>query len=462
MPTTTTSDWTALQDAIDGEVVLPEGPGYDELRKPVNTRFHDVRPLAVVRCAGPADVAETLALADSRRIPFAVRSGGHCFAGRSSSTGIVIDVRPMAATSLDGELMTAGSGAQLGEVYAAAAVAGRTLALGCGPDVGIAGLALGGGFGLLGRRHGLVCDQLVGAQVVLADGRVLDCDEHRDADLFWALRGAGSSVGVVTRLTLRTVEAVAATGFHLGWGAEDATAVVDAWQRWAPSATDDLAASLKVIGTGAPHVFGMVLGSRSTAEGLLAELESATGAAPSSVELSAQSTASMKTWFNDVGDRIVGASDAPGYELIRSEFHARPLPVSAIEELLARLTQPAAGHRELDFSPWGGAYNRVRPDATAFPHRSAQFLLKHSAVVTTGASTADRAAVTRWLADSWATAHAFGTGGAYPNFPDPDLTDGPQAYYGANLPRLRRVKARYDPTELFRFPQSIPREIDHE
>ena len=133
-----------------------------------------------------------------------MRSGGHCFAGRSSTTGLLIDVEPIDHVDLDGQRATIGAGARLGPIYDALAAHGRTIAGGCGPTVGIAGLALGGGLGILGRRYGLTCDQMVGAQVVLADGRVVETDEHNDPDLFWALRGSGGGqFGVVTRLSSR-------------------------------------------------------------------------------------------------------------------------------------------------------------------------------------------------------------------------------------------------------------------
>jgi Berberine and berberine like len=117
--------------------------------------------------------------------------------------------------------------------------------------------------------------------------------------------------------------------------------------------------------------------------------------------------------------------------------------------------RPAGQSRELDFTPWGGAYNRVRADATAFVHRNEQFLLKHAVVVDPDAPAAEREAARRWLARSWASVHPWGSGAAYPNFPDPDLEDWARAYYGTNYDRLVRVKARYDPGDFFRFRQSI-------
>jgi FAD/FMN-containing dehydrogenase len=193
-----TADWDALQRAIDGDVVLPGAPEYEWVGKPVMARFEHLRPAAVVRCATPADVAATLAVARGRRLPTAIRSGGHSVAGRSATEGIVLDVTPMSSVSVSDGTATVGAGARLGRLYDSLNEHGVTFPAGCGPCVGIAGLTLGGGLGILGRKHGLTCDHLLAAQVVLADGRVVDCDQQHDGELFWALRGAGGgNFGVV-------------------------------------------------------------------------------------------------------------------------------------------------------------------------------------------------------------------------------------------------------------------------
>ncbi len=205
-------DTQALEQAVAGEVVRPGAAAYDALRRPALPSLEDVRPEAIVLCAGPEDVAAALAFARAKRLPLAVRSGGHCFAGRSTSEGVVIDVTPMDSVSVEGERATIGAGARLGAVYDALDAHGRTIPAGCGPTVGIAGLTLGGGLGILGRLHGLTSDSLRAAQVVLADGRVVDADE----ELLWALRGAGGArFGVVTSLVFATIPAPPTTAFEL-------------------------------------------------------------------------------------------------------------------------------------------------------------------------------------------------------------------------------------------------------
>ncbi len=241
-------DWHALQGVLEGAVVLPGSPGYESARKPAISRFHAATPQAIVLCETPEEVSEAISFARRSGIETATRSGGHCFAGRSSTEGIVIDVRPMHSVSVSGGVATVGAGTRLGEVYDALDGYGLTIPAGCGPSVGISGLTLGGGMGILGRRHGLTSDHLLGAQVVLEDGSIVECDEHNEPDLFWALRGAGGgNFGVVTSLVFGTVPAPPATAFHLTWPHAYAAEIVGAWQVWSPAAPDELTASLLMV-----------------------------------------------------------------------------------------------------------------------------------------------------------------------------------------------------------------------
>jgi FAD/FMN-containing dehydrogenase len=159
------------------------------------------------------------------------------------------------------------------------------------------------------------------------------------------------------------------------------------------------------------------------------------------------------------GGELPQAQVTPPHHLYaRSEFFRRPLPADAIAALLAALSEGrvAGEARELDFMPWGGAYNRRPPQATAFVHRDQLFQLKHAVVVAPDAPPADQAAAHRAATRSWASVHPWGSGRVFQNFADPDLEDWAEAYYGPNYPRLVRVKARYDPSNLFRFQQSLP------
>jgi FAD/FMN-containing dehydrogenase len=448
--------WRDLTAALEGDVVLPDSPRYDEVRRPQIPRFHDVRPQAVVLCRMPEDVVEAIAFARRSGIEIAVRSGGHDFAGRSSGPGMVLDLTPMQSLAVSDGLATVGPGFRLGDLYAALAQHGVTIPAGCGATVGIGGQALGGGLGLLGRSRGLTSDQLVAAEVVLADGRVVECDEQRHEDLFWALRGAGAQgVGVVTRLTLRTVPEPDATSFHLKWPYERASALIAAWQEWSPTGPDELAASLLLTVGGEAgadpvvHLFGSMIASKIETAALLDEFVSVAGADAASSEHASMRYGSMKNYLAERGPG--DQEDEDGLPYMKSEFFREPLPAGAVEalvELFVRGRRPGEA-RKLDFMPWGGAYNRVPADATAVPHREELFLLEHSVVVPAGFDAAATEGARAWLSDSWELAHPSGSGGVYANFPDTDLPDEHRAYWGGNLERVRRVKETYDPEGVF-------------
>ena len=463
------SSLEALDQAIDGEVIIRGSPAYDQLPRPFNARFDDVQPLAVVRCASAEAVAETISFIRHHGLESATRSGGHTFAGRSTTHGIVIDVAPMNGVSVSHGVVTVGAGARLGEVYNGVLAHGVTISGGSCPSVGVAGFTLGGGLGMLGRRYGVTSDHLVEARIVVADGRTLTCNDHLEADLFWALRGAGTgNLGVVTDLVFQPIPMPSTTIFHLTWAFLDAATVIQAWMDWAGTAPDEIAASLVLTASDTPEeppaveVFGTMLGTRSDVASLLGELTARMTADPASSLLQEMSYRdSLRHWAERAGERLEEPRAQPAtrrYQVIKSEFFARPLPAEAVATLLSSFTETrtVGQGRELDFTPWGGAYNRTRADATAFVHRNARFLLKHTAAIGVAASASERAAAHQWATRSWELVRPWGTGHVFPNFPDPDLDDWGRAYYGSNYERLLDVKARYDPDNLFHFQQSLP------
>src|SRR3954451_9927541 len=186
-------DRDRLATLAPGAVLLPGTEDYEARRRPVGGRFSSVRPAAIVRCRTALDVASALPAAQHAGLALAVRSGGHDFAGRSTTTGVVIDLGGLNGATVEGTRLTVGAGARLGDLHRVLDPHGRAVPTGCGATVGIAGLSLGGGLGILGRSAGLTCDSLVAAEVVLADGRIVRCDEHRHGNLFWALRGGGAA-----------------------------------------------------------------------------------------------------------------------------------------------------------------------------------------------------------------------------------------------------------------------------
>jgi FAD/FMN-containing dehydrogenase len=460
----TTPDWTALQASIAGNVILPGSDSYAELPPTFNARYHDVVPAAVVRCATREDVRETLAFVRRHGLASATRAGGHSFAGRSSTRGVVIDVSPMSSVSVSGDALTVGAAATSGGVYDALQGHGLAIPAGTCPSVGIAGVTLGGGLGILGRKYGVTSDHLLGAQIVLADSRILDVDDHHDEELFWALRGAGAgNFGVVTSLVLGTVPAPEVTNMHLSWPFSHAAGVVEAWQSWAPDAPDELAASLKLTEPGGNEptpvvdVYAAFQEAESEAADLLDQLVVRTGSDPTSSFSRAMSFAETRAFWADLGaeegDAAAGATIEHPYLVARSEFFGRPLPSEAVDGLLEAFSGnwTQGQFRELDFMPWGGAYNRTPSDATAFVHRSERLLLKHAAVVDPAATVAQKEAAIAWASRSWTRVHPWGSGRVFPNFADPDLEDWTATAYGANAEQLSRVRATYDPAGLFRF-----------
>ena len=292
--------------------------------------------------------------------------------------------------------------------------------------------------------------------MVLAGGRVVDCDEHHDEELFWALRGAGGGqFGVVTSLVFRTVPAPAATSFHLVWPGQAAAALIEAWQSWAPDAPDELAASLLVTADAgsapAVNLFGAMAGGEAETGPLLAEFVARVAHEPTAIAIEHLPYRETKSYLAERGP-----GDAPEgwHPFSKSEFFRRPLSTDVIESLLDNLAtaRSARETRVLDFTPWGGAYNRVAADATAFPHRAERFLIKHGVMLDPEAPSEEQQAARRWLTRSWEIVHPFGSGGVYPNFPDPELDDWERAYHGDNYARLARVKAEYDPANVFRLP----------
>jgi FAD/FMN-containing dehydrogenase len=460
-------DWDSLERSIHGGVARPGSPAYRAARRSFNARFGGIRPAAIVSCASPQDVSEAIGFARRHGLELAARSGGHSFAGHSTTRGMLVDVSPMRSVSVVGDVATVGAGARLGQVYEALQDHGLTIPGGTCPSVGVAGLTLGGGLGILGRTYGVTSDRLIGAEIVLADGGILQCDEHHHEDLFWALRGAGAgNFGVVTALVFRAVPAPDATNFHLAWPFSRAGAVIQAWQRWAPTGPDELAASLKITAGGdldrppAVDIYGALLGgTRADASELVEELVGRVGSDAISAALTPMSYPQTRKFWAELGDADAMAIPAEEVWLYsRSEFFGRPLPGEAVADLLEAFVEGrAAGEsRELDFMPWGGAYNRRRPEETAFVHRDERFQLKHAVTVRADARSRSKAGAHRAVTRSWASVHACGSGRAFQNFADPDLEHWAAAYYGPNYSRLVRVKATYDASYLFRFQQSLP------
>ncbi|GDY29276.1 FAD-binding dehydrogenase [Gandjariella thermophila] len=453
-------DWSALRARLAGTLVLPGDRDYDAARRSYNPLFDARRPAAVARCARPEDVQACLEAAARSGIPVAARSGGHSYAGYSTpDRGLVVDLGGMAGVDVrpDGTAVV-GAGARLIDVYAALAAAGRCLPAGSCPSVGVAGLTLGGGVGVLTRKYGLTCDRVSAMSVVTADGRLRAVAEDAEPDLFWALRGGGGgNFGVVTSFTFRTEPAPDLTVFALTFPAGSAGAVLGGWQQWVRGAPDELWTNCVVSGGSPPsvRVGGCYVGSPDGLSPLLDDLVRRVGTAPASRYAQAKGYLDAMRYFAGCGQRSV-ASCRPaeaGGQLGRESFVASSAVLAAPAADPDRVAALVAGQRGTDllFDSLGGAVAGVRPDATAFPHRSALATVQ----IYRGTDAAGQRSAARTVGAVRDGLAGLLGAAAYVNYVDPALRDWAGAYYGDNAARLREVARRYDPDRVLAFDQGL-------
>ncbi|MBB6350807.1 FAD/FMN-containing dehydrogenase [Nonomuraea muscovyensis] len=446
-------DWARLRRRLAGTLVLPGDARYGTARRLFNPAYDTVRPRGVAYCAAAADVSRCLAFVREHRLPVTARSGGHSYPGWSTGTGLVVDVSRMDAVRYRDGRATIGAGAKLIDVYAKLARHGVSIPAGTCPTVGLSGLALGGGIGVMSRMYGLTCDMMESVDIVTADGRLLTCDERRHPDLFWACRGGGGgNFGVAVSFTFRTHPARDLHVFFLSWPWSTAAATVRAWQAWAPGAPDELWSSLALSrGAGGPEVrlSGVHLGGRAVLDRLLGSLVARAGRPSSRSVTRTSHLEAMKVMGGCSSLSVAQCHPAPHGRLGRAVYVAkshlayRPLPPDGVRALVAGVARP--GRHMVMLDALGGAVARVRPDATAFPHRAALFSVQYNA------DGRDRTWLRRVHAD---LAPHLGDH-AYVNYADPDLTSWRTAYYGANAARLAQVKTAYDPARVFRLPQGF-------
>jgi FAD/FMN-containing dehydrogenase len=476
------ADWAALGKDLHGHLVRPGDAAYNTGKRLYDPRFDDLSPAGIAYCHGVADVQACLAFARKYKVPVAARSGGHSYAGWSSTTGLIVDVTPLNEVVVSGTAAAIGAGAHLIDVYAGLAAHGRTIPGGSCPTVGIAGLTLGGGIGVTGRAHGLTCDNLLAVEVVTASGAVLEASPSAHADLFWACQGGGGgNFGIVTKFTYRTWATQDVSYFFLRWPWAAAADVIRGWQAWAPHAPDALwsnmhvSAGAGVSGHSGPgpsiEAGGTYLGSLSGLDAQLGALYRAVGSHPSSTDVNQRSYLDVMMIMAGCDGETLPECRLPSQgpsgtfprvpQYAKSDFFTRPLSNAGIATLLrgvedmqsVRGASGGAGGIALD--ALGGAINRVKPNATAFVHRTALFDAQYTTNWSAGAAPAGSANQYNWLQSFWKSMRPYASGECYQNYIDPALTTWKTAYYGSNLTRLEQVKAAYDPARLFSFPQAI-------
>ena len=452
-----------LQRVMRGHVFVRGAPGFRGASQVYNERFDSQSPFAVARPINAADVQAAVRWAVSHGVPLRARSGGHSYAGYSTlSNGVVLDLRKMNGISVDQRAGTAtiGAGAQLIDVYTGLSRRGATIPAGSCPSVGITGVTLGGGMGLAARAFGLTIDNLVGAKIVTADGRLRTVSRNSNPNLLWALRGGGGgNFGVATQLTFKIHKLPrSAAYFFVSWPWSEAAEALEAWQNWAPHAQDQLTSifHLNAAGVASVDVSGQYLGPSQDLGRLLAPLRSVRGA---SVQSGSLGYLSLQLLFAGCEHKSVAACHtvgaAPGGTLPRASFQAKsdyvstPLPAAARNALVQavenRASQPGSG--AILFDSYGGAINRVAPGATAFVHRHQLFCMQYLSY--NGGAT--------WLSQIYGRMRPYVSGQAYQNYIDAQLRSWRQAYYGSNYGRLQSVRRTYDPHHFFNFPQAIGR-----
>jgi FAD/FMN-containing dehydrogenase len=446
-----------LRAGVRGRVIGPDDAGYDEMRIVVSGEC-DRRPSAIVRPTDADEVALVVRLAAESGTELAVRSGGHSGAGHSTTEGgLVLDLRDMKALEIDVEGHTAWveTGLTAGEYTAAVAAHGLATGFGDTGSVGLGGLTLGGGVGYLVRKHGLTIDSLLAAEVVTADGRILQVDVDKHPDLFWAIRGGGGNFGVATRFRFRLHELRSFVGGMLVLPATPET--ITGFIAAAEAAPDELSTIANVMNCPPMPFVPEEVHGQLVLLGMLAYA----GAA----EAGERATAPFRALATPIADLVrqmpypemfpMDEGDGDG------DYHptavSRTMFVDAIdrpvaETILRHLGASDASMRVAQLRVLGGAMARVPDDATAFAHRGSRIMVNVAAFYEGPDARTGRRA---WVEDFAAALHR-GDHGAYVNFLGDEGNERVRAAYpGPTWDRLLKIKRRYDPDNLFRLNQNI-------
>jgi FAD/FMN-containing dehydrogenase len=449
-----------LDRAMRGPLLRPGKAGYAGARKPWNARFDDVLPRAVAQPLDTGDVQAIVRWAAKHHVQVGIRSGGHSYAGLSSTIGLLVDLSRLSMVRLEpgGTQAQVGAGATLGRVYSALWTAGqRTIPAGSCPTVGVAGLTLGGGHGFVARAFGLACDSLRGARIVTADGRAHDVSPNARQDLFWALRGGGAgSFGVVTRLTFATRKVGTVTTFAFTWPWAAAADAVATWQTFMATAPDVLTSSLALrvpVAGGMPTVAvnGLFLGPRDAAVAAVAALAHGEPR-PTTTKIVQRTYAQATSYFagGESERRRIAGSSRVARALLGPK--GRDALVEAVE---LRHADPRLSGGGVVLFAFGGAVGRIGRRATAYVHRDARFSLELVGLWTSP-SPGVEAANLAWVRHARLALAPFTSGEALQNYADRGLAGWKRAYYAENLERLVAVKRAVDPTNRFHHAQSIP------
>ena len=451
MPETISID--KLRTDVRGRVIGPDDPGYDEARTPFYGGI-DRRPAVIVRVADDADVARVIAIARETGLELAVRSGGHSIPGYSvSDGGIVLDLADMRAIDIDADGRTAWAETGLTAVEFANAAHEHGLALGFGDtgSVGIGGITTGGGVGYLARKYGLTIDDMLAADVVTADGEVRRVDAENEPDLFWAIRGGGGNFGVATRFHFRLHDLPSVVGGMLLLPATAQT--IAGFVAQAEAAPEEFSAIANV--TKAPPM--PFLPEEAHGKLVIMALVCFAGDA----EEGERVLAPFRALAQPIADMVrpipypeIYPPEEEGYHptAIAHNMFVEAIGVPEAETTLEHVQSSTAMMGVAQFRVLGGAVARVPNDATAYAHRDRSIMVNLAALYAEPEEAETHLPWLRGFVDALRQDDA-----AYVNF----LADEGRgriraAYPGATWDRLREIKARYDPTNLFRLNQNIP------
>ena len=450
----------AFRSRLRGPLLRPGDPGYDDARTIWNAMI-DRRPALVVRCLGVADVVAAVAFAREHDLPLTIKGGGHNNAGLAVADGAVtLDLSLMRGVRVDpgARLAWAQAGCLLGDVDRETQLHGLAAPLGFVSATGIAGLTLGGGFGYLTRRCGWTCDNVVSFDVVTADGRVVRASETEHPDLFWALRGGGGNFGVVTGFTYRLAEVgPVIVGGAIAWPAAEAPRVLEAFRALAEQAPPELAvvAGLRKAPP-APWLPQTIHG-----QDIVVLFVCHTGAVADGERL----VAPIKQLGKPVGDIVQRRPYVTQQSLIdatqpkgrRYDWKSEYLPgheAEVLEAAVAHAGRMPSLHSAVLFFPLDGALNREPADHSPAGNRDARSIFN---IAGSWERPEDDEPNIAWARAAWEDLRRFSTGGTYVNFLTEEGTgDRVHAAYGGHYERLARVKAAWDPTNLFRQNKNIP------
>ena len=463
--TTTSADLAAevleqLAGALRGELIVPGDAGYDEARAVYNGMI-DKRPAAIARCRDVADVITCVRFGRDHGIELAVRSGGHSAAGLGvADDALVIDLSLLRSTTVSPENHTvrADAGCTWGDVDHATVAFGMATPSGFLASTGVAGLALGGGIGYLSRRFGLTVDNLLSADVVLADGTLVTASASSHSDLFWALRGGGGNFGVVTSFTFRCHD-IGEHGTIIGGPVFYDLADVGEVMRWyrelVPSLPEELSGWIALLtippvppfpeelwGRKACGIVWCYTGPHDKADEVLEPVRSY--GSPLLVGLQPMP-------FNVLQSAFDGLYPAGLQWYWRADFF-NEISDTAIEVHRKYGEQLPTGHSTMHMYPIDGAASRVPADATAFAYRNGGWA---GVIVGVDPDPANADRISQWAKDYWEELHPTSAGGGYVNFLMDEGQDRVQAAYRGNYGRLAQVKGRYDPDNTFHINQNI-------